>query len=141
VTFEGTYEQVTGAGLAPLPVQRPIPLWIGGSTPPALRRAGRLADGWFPQVQPGPKLEEACRLVAEGATAAGRDPATIGMDGRVTAGRGDLAAVVESVGRWADAGATHVSVNTMGVGLTTVGQHLEALAALAPQLDLAPRAG
>src|SRR5437763_170651 len=59
VTHEGPSERVIGAGLAPLPVQRPIPLWIGGSSKPAYRRAGRLADGWFPQVRPGPPLDEA----------------------------------------------------------------------------------
>src|SRR4051794_39009396 len=54
VTFEGAYEKVTAAGIAPLPIQRPIPVWFGAFTEPALRRAGRLADGWFPQVGPGP---------------------------------------------------------------------------------------
>src|SRR5207249_483344 len=48
VTFEGTYERITGAGLAPLPIQRPIPIWFGAASPPAYRRAGRLSDGWFP---------------------------------------------------------------------------------------------
>src|SRR3984885_9869785 len=42
VTFSGSYHHVTGAGLAPLPVQRPIPVWFGASSPRALRRAGRL---------------------------------------------------------------------------------------------------
>ena len=54
VTHDGEFDRVTGAGLAPLPVQRPIPIWIGGQSPPAYRRIGRLADGWFPQVPPGP---------------------------------------------------------------------------------------
>ncbi len=66
VTFHGTYEHVTGAGLAPLPVQRPIPVWFGAQSPPAYRRAGRLGDGWLPQVPPGPKLDEA-RAIVDGA--------------------------------------------------------------------------
>ena len=53
VTYSGEFDTITGAGLAPLPVQRPIPIWIGGPSPPAYRRIGRLADGWFPQVPPG----------------------------------------------------------------------------------------
>src|SRR3954454_2497828 len=57
VTHHGRYEKVTGAGIAPLPVQRPIPIWIGGQSDPAYRRAGRLADGWFPQVPPGERLD------------------------------------------------------------------------------------
>src|SRR6201996_5865267 len=59
VTFNGRYHQVTGAGIAPLPIQRPIPVWFGAASPRAFRRAGRLGDGWFPMVGPGPKLEEA----------------------------------------------------------------------------------
>ena len=50
VTFSGTFDRVTGAGLAPMPVQRPIPVWVGAQSPRAYRRAGRLADGWFPQM-------------------------------------------------------------------------------------------
>src|SRR3954452_12398079 len=50
VTHEGRFDRITAAGLKPLPVQRPIPLWIGGSAEPALRRAARLADGFFPQL-------------------------------------------------------------------------------------------
>src|SRR5664280_2258458 len=45
VTYHGTYEHVTGAGLAPRPVQRPIPIWFGAQTPAAYRRVGRIADG------------------------------------------------------------------------------------------------
>ena len=63
VTHDGAFERVTAAGLAPLPVQRPIPIWIGGQSPPAYRRVGRLADGWFPQVAPGPTLDEALAIV------------------------------------------------------------------------------
>ena len=72
VTFSGTFDRITGAGLAPMPVQRPIPVWFGGQSPRAYRRAGRLADGWFPMMAPGPKLDEARRIVAE---AASRRPA------------------------------------------------------------------
>ena len=51
VTFSGDYHRVTGAGLAPLPVQRPIPVWFGASSSRAFRRAGRLGDGWFPMYR------------------------------------------------------------------------------------------
>ncbi len=84
VTYGGRYHRVTGAGLAPLPIQRPIPVWFGASSPRAFRRAGRLGDGWFPMVGPGPKLERARQEVAQAATEAGRDPARIGMQGQVS---------------------------------------------------------
>jgi probable F420-dependent oxidoreductase len=134
VTHAGTYEQVTGAGIAPLPVQRPIPVWFGAASPPAYRRAGRLADGWFPQVPPGPHLDAARALVADGAASVGRDPATIGMEGRVNWGDGGVDRIVDHLGRWRSAGATHVSVNTMRAGLATVDDHLRVLADVAGAL-------
>jgi probable F420-dependent oxidoreductase len=131
VTHAGTYEHVTGAGIAPLPVQRPIPVWFGAASPPAYRRAGRLADGWFPQVPPGPHLDAARALVADGAASVGRDPATIGMEGRVNWGDGGVDRIVDHLGRWRSAGATHVSINTMRAGLATVDDHLRVLADVA----------
>jgi probable F420-dependent oxidoreductase len=138
VTFAGEHEQVTGAGLAPLPVQRPIPLWFGATSRRAYERAGRLGDGWFPQAPPGPLLDEARAIVEQAATRAGRDPAALGMEGRVSWGAGGAEKLADHVGRWRAAGASHVSVNTMGAGLATPDDHLTALAAAAAALGLSP---
>jgi probable F420-dependent oxidoreductase len=128
VTHDGPSERITGAGIAPLPVQRPIPIWFGGSSERAYRRIGRLADGWFPQVPPGPLLDEARAVVDAAASESGRDPASLGMEGRVTFGEeGGIAQLVDHAQRWRDVGASHVSVNTMGVGLGGVDGHLEVL--------------
>ncbi len=135
VTFDGEFHTVTGAGLAPLPVQRPIPVWVGAASPPGYKRAGRLADGWFPMMGPGPALDEALAVVEGAAVEAGRDPATIGMEGRVD-WRGDGAATAGGLAAWAKAGASHVSVNTMGAGLKTVDDHLTALAQVAESLPV-----
>jgi probable F420-dependent oxidoreductase len=126
VTYQGRFDTVTGAGLAPLPVQRPIPIWFGGQSERAYRRIGRLADGWFPQVPPGPKLDEARAVVDQAAMAAGRDPAQLGMEGRVS-WRDSPDQLAEHAATWREAGATHISVNTMGSGLRTVDDHLDAL--------------
>jgi probable F420-dependent oxidoreductase len=139
VTFHGTYEHVTGAGLAPLPVQRPIPVWFGAQSPPAYRRVGRLGDGWLPQVPPGPKLDEARAIVDQAARQAGRDPAALGMEGRVSWGDKTLDKLAGQVGRWRAAGASHVSVNTMGAGLATVDDHLRVLGEIAVALELVAR--
>jgi probable F420-dependent oxidoreductase len=136
VTHEGTFDTIVGAGLAPLPVQRPIPIWIGGLSPSALRRIGRLADGWFPRVEPGPELDKARAIIAASAAKAGRDPAAIGMDGRVKQGAGGTDEVAGDAQRWRDAGATHVSVDTMGFGLSGVDAHLDALARAAEALGV-----
>jgi probable F420-dependent oxidoreductase len=128
-------ERIVAAGLSPLPVQRPIPIWLGGQSPAAYRRAGRLADGWFPQIQPGQSLDDAIRIVSEAALAAGRDSATLGMEGRVSwRGNADEAAI--AVARWRDAGATHISINTMNAGLATVDDHLRALDSVAAAVGI-----
>jgi probable F420-dependent oxidoreductase len=139
VTFEAPDEKVTGAGLAPLPVQRPIPIWFGAASPPAYRRAGRLGDGWFPLIPPGPKLDEARALVDAAAVEAGRDPSTLGLEGRVSWGEGGATLVADHAERWRQIGATHLSVNTMGAGLASVDAHLDALAASAEVLGVTPR--
>jgi len=131
VTHEGAHERVTGAGIAPMPVQRPIPVWFGAASERAFRRAGRLGDGWFPMVPPGPRLDEAKAVVDAAAVEAGRDPSSIGMEGRVSWGTGGLDQVVDHAGRWRAAGASHVSINTMGAGLGSVDDHLAALASVA----------
>ena len=130
VTFDGRFDRVTGAGLSPMPVQRPIPVWLGGSSAPAYRRIGRIADGWFPQVPPDHRLTEALGLVAEGARHAGRDPSTSGREGRVSWREGPDQ-VADHLERWRGVGATHVSINTMGAGLGSVDGHLGALEAIA----------
>jgi probable F420-dependent oxidoreductase len=136
VTHVGEFDRISGAGLAPLPLQRPIPIWIGAQSAPAYRRVGRLADGWFPQVPPGPQLDEARAVVVEAALAAGRDPSTLGMEGRVGWTADGLAKLVDHVGRWQDAGATHVAVNTMNAGVGPVERHLDVLAEVAGALRL-----
>jgi probable F420-dependent oxidoreductase len=137
VTFGGSCETVTGAGLRPLPVQRPIPVWFGAQSRPAYVRVGQLADGWFPQVPPDSRLDEARAVIDEAARAAGRDPAQIGMEGRVSWTEEGAGKLVDHVGRWRAAGASHLSINTMRAGLGGVDGHLAALTAAAQALEAA----
>ena len=81
-------------------------------------------------MAPGPQLDEARRIVTEAATAAGRDPASLGMEGRVR-WQQDPDELRAAMRQWQQAGATHLSVNTMGAGLKTVDDHLAALATAA----------
>jgi probable F420-dependent oxidoreductase len=129
VTVAGDREHVTGAGIAPLPVQRPIPVWIGARADVALRRAGRIADGWFPMNQPGPALVRSTAIVHKAALEAGRDPTTLGMEGRINLGSESRSSIDQQIAAWREAGATHLSINTMGAGFSTVDQHIAALAA------------
>jgi probable F420-dependent oxidoreductase len=128
VTVAGEHEHVTGAGIAPLPVQRPIPVWIGARADVALRRAGRIADGWFPMDQPGPALARSTAIVQRAAVEVGRDPRTLGMEGRINFGSGSSSSIDQQIAAWREAGATHLSINTMRAGFSTVDQHIAALA-------------
>jgi len=132
-------ERIVAAGLAPLPVQRPIPIWIGAIAPPALRRVGALADGWFPMAVPGRGFEENRAIVLAAAEAAGRDPGLLGIEGQVPSRPGQPERTVELVGRWTEGGATHLSITTLNQGLRDLGAHLDALREAAEAIGLRPR--
>ena len=117
---------MTGAGIAPRPVQQPIPVWFGAQSAPAYRRVGRLGDGWFPQVQPGPELEAARAVVDAAAIEAGRDPAALGLEGRIS-WTGDEDAFAAAATAWQAAGATHLAVRSAGPGVQTLDDHITAL--------------
>ncbi len=117
VTFDGEFHHVPDAGIRPLPVQRPIPLWMGGMADPVKRRVGRMADGWLPQFQPGEEAEAHLADVREYAETAGRDPGDVGLHGRMYAVPGEEDDWVERAAAWRDLGADYLSVSTMYQGL------------------------
>jgi alkanesulfonate monooxygenase SsuD/methylene tetrahydromethanopterin reductase-like flavin-dependent oxidoreductase (luciferase family) len=126
---------VRAAGIAPLPVQRPIPIWIGSRKDErGLRRVGRLADGWIPLGSPDEQLEEGRAVVRAAAVEAGRDPDALGIEGRLEYGDGDVDRIGAVAEAWRAAGATHLSVNTMGAGLGGPDGHVKALQRLADTL-------
>ena len=127
VNFQGRYHQVTHAGINPLPVQRPIPLWFGGGADRVVERIGRLGDGWFPQFQPDSAGQERIGQMREQARAAGRDPADIGIEGRLNIAGGDPDSWSQAAAAWAEAGATHLSINTMRAGLEGPEAHIKAI--------------
>jgi len=127
VTFKGRWHAITDAGINPLPVQRPIPIWFGGGAEPVLRRVGRLGDGWFPLAEPGDKARSMIERIRSYAKEAGRDPSTIGIEGRVSVASGSPEKWREAVAQWKDLGATHLSVNTMKAGLSTPSAHIDAI--------------
>ena len=127
VTFDGRWHRITAAGINPLPVRRPIPLWFGGGrTEPVLRRIARIGDGWFPQMQPDEAGAAQLDRFRAYAREAGRDPAALGVEGRVRMSDGADAAAQQAEA-WRELGATHVAVNTMGAGYASVDQHIGAL--------------
>ncbi|MGH7769619.1 MAG: LLM class F420-dependent oxidoreductase [Candidatus Binatia bacterium] len=127
VTFKGRWHTITDAGINPLPVQRPIPIWLGGSAEPVLRRVGRLGDGWFPLAEPGDKVGAMIERIRTYAKETGRDPSAIGIEGRVSAADDSPDKWREAVAHWKNLGATYAAVNTMKAGLSTPAAHIDAI--------------
>ena len=127
VDFHGRYHNVTHAGINPLPVQQPIPVWFGGGAPQVVKRIGRMGDGWFPQFEPNSDGAERIAEMRGYATEAGRDPSAIGIEGRIGIATDDQANWQKLAESWAEVGATHLSVNTMRAGLQGPDQHIDAI--------------
>ncbi|MDA0353839.1 MAG: LLM class F420-dependent oxidoreductase [Chloroflexi bacterium] len=133
LTFEGEFDRVTAAGINPLPGHE-IPIWMGGQADRVLDRIGRLGDGWLvaPALRNDPGgITPYVERIHEAARTAGRDPATIGLESRVSIAGLSVAQQVELAHEWEALGCTHVTLNTMGAGLETPAAHLEAVRAFA----------
>ena len=127
VTYDGRWHGITDAGINPLPVQRPIPIWFGGSTDKVLRRIARLGDGWISNMRPSGTGYDAIEKMQVYALQEGRDPDTIGIEGWVSISNGSMDDWVREVCKWKDIGATHISVNTMNAGLSSPDGHIDAI--------------
>ena len=134
VGCEGRYHKVDHAGINPQPIQKPIPIWMGAGaranpvpTDRVLRRVARLADGWFPQMQPGDDARATVERLKIFAREAGRDGESIGMESRISLADGNPELWQSQAKAWEEMGATHVSVNTMRAGLSSPQDHINAI--------------
>lgn len=127
VTFNGRWHTIIDAGLNPLPVQQPIPIWFGGSSDQVLRRIARMGDGWFPNMQPDESTGEQIEKMRGYAQLEGRDPDEIGIESWITPSDSPAEEWVSDISKWRQLGATHLSVNTMGAGLAFPCEHINAL--------------
>lgn len=127
VDYTGRHHRIDRAGIRPLPVQRPIPIWMGGSADDAMKRIARIGDGWFTFAQPDGDGPERLARFREHVREAGRDPATFPIEGRVVfAKRTPDEWVARALGM-RDLGMSHLEVNTMGAGYATLADHVAAL--------------
>ena len=138
VSFSGTWHNIPQAGINPLPVQQPIPIWFGGHAEVVLKRAARMADGWLPNYRSAedaqPMLNKLDRFLEQ----AGRDRSEFGLEARIRYGDGQAAQWQQLLQGWQEAGATHISFNTMQAGLDSPGEHIKALQKIAGNLGFAP---
>jgi probable F420-dependent oxidoreductase len=128
VTFDGKDHRISDAGLNPLPVQRPIAIWMGGESEVVQKRTARLADGWMPHLTPGPKGQAAVDHMVSLVREAGRDPARFGIEGRMTLARIPRERWAHELEAWrAMRSITHLSIHTMGLGLEKPDEHVALL--------------
>jgi probable F420-dependent oxidoreductase len=137
ISFAGRWHHIEGVGINPLPVRRTVPIWIGGDVEATLYRVGRLGDGWFPELRPDQRAREMVERMRAYARDAGRDPDALGVEARLdVAHRRDEAEWRAFAEGWRELGASHLCVNTMGLGLASPEEHVETLrrvkSALAP---------
>jgi probable F420-dependent oxidoreductase len=81
VTFAGRFHNLREVSILPAPVQRPIPIWFGGSSEAVMKRAAEIGDGWMPIMAPDDKGAASLAALREHLKALGRDPAAFGIEG------------------------------------------------------------
>src|SRR5271165_3704070 len=111
VTFKGRWHTIEDAGINPRPASGKVPIWYGGHAEATLRRVVKWGDGWMPLAYaPGEEARTAFDKLRRMAEEAGRDPATIGLDTRVSAGAGGEADWRHEVQVWKSLGVTHLTL-------------------------------
>ena len=137
VDFSGRFDSVDRASLLPKP-ERPVPIWLGGHGDVAFDRAARLADGFiFFGGKSGDTIDSWNRL-RDRVGALGRSVEDFDGDW-VVLSRGGLDDLTAEIDAWRRAGGTHVSIDTMGRGLTSADAHMDYLASVADALSLSSR--
>jgi probable F420-dependent oxidoreductase len=134
VDFSGRFDRIDRAALVPKPT-RAIPIWLGGSGARAFDRAARLADGFIFFGGGIAASAESWSRMREQVGRLGRPVAEFGGDYVALSGA-DVGELTNDIDGWREAGGTHVSVVTMGLGLGSVDGHLDYLGSLANTLDL-----
>lgn len=127
VTFQGQWHHIPDAGLNPLPIQQPIPIWLGGHAEAVLARIARKGDGWLPGFRTADAAAPTLDLLDQYLAEQGRSRADIGIEPRLAYKDGSPESWGQILTDWQAAGATHASLNTMGCGFTTVAEHITAV--------------
>jgi probable F420-dependent oxidoreductase len=127
VTFNGRWHQINEAGINPLPVQRPIPIWIGGHAEATLKRVARMGDGWLPLLPPDDKAKAMVERLRAYTHEVGRDPEAIGIEARLSISQVPESKWTAHADAWRNLGATYLCINTMRAGLTSPRDHIDAL--------------
>jgi probable F420-dependent oxidoreductase len=136
VKYSGKWHDIPDAGINPLPVQRPIPIWFGGHADIVLKRAARIGDGWLPNYSSAEAALPALGKLDEYLEQAGKDRSNFGLEARIRYSEGNITQWEQLLAGWQQVGATHISFNPMQAGLNTPGEHIRALETIASSLDI-----
>ncbi len=112
VSFEGRFHRLEAVNLLPVPVQRPIPIWFGGSSDAVIKRAARIGDGYMPIMTPEVAEPKIAQLRAH-LKAFGRDSASFGLEGWLRFDDADPEAWARSALGWKKLGAQMVMLYPM----------------------------
>jgi probable F420-dependent oxidoreductase len=127
VSFQGQFDRIDRANLIPRP-NRTIPIWCGGFTEPAYRRAARLADGFMFALGFEDSSLAAWSQIREMVRQEGRAPESFGGQFNLQSWTGeipDYAKIVGQLHKLQDAGATHAAVVSLGRGFKQTQEHLD----------------
>jgi probable F420-dependent oxidoreductase len=133
VDFSGRFDRVDRAALVPKPA-RSIPIWLGGFSDAAFDRAARLADGFMFSSSHTDESIDAWKQIRDRVSAQGRSVDEFG--GELVIRSRDVDQLAGDIDAWRNVGGSHVSVVTMGLGLSSIEAHLEYLASVATALRL-----
>jgi len=129
VTFEGEFHTLNGVGINPRPLQRPIPLWFGGSADAMLRRAARYGAGWIPLGKPDEAAVARLSALNDYLKAEGRDPTAFGIECWIKTTLSDPESWAQAAEAWRGIGATDVTLYTSGTDIMSVAEQIDALRA------------
>ena len=134
VDFHGRWHRVDNAGINPLPVQRPIPVWLGAGSSasplppePVLRRIATISDGWFPNFEPQEPGRQAITTLRNYVQASGRKESDVGIEGRIRIDGKQPEDWVDEARGWQELGAVSITVEARRGGLAGVEQHIDAI--------------
>jgi probable F420-dependent oxidoreductase len=134
VDFTGRFHRLDRVSLVPRPA-RPIPIWLGGSSAAAFDRAARLADGFIFFGGSSDDTVHAWNQLRGRVRDLGRSVDDFGADW-VALPRGGVGNIPAEVDAWREAGGTHISLVSMGLGLDSADAQIDYLASIANALNL-----
>lgn len=128
INYSGHWHRIDHAGIRPLGMQRPIPIWIGASADVAVRRAARIADGFFVNGVTIDRCEQSLTILRDELAKRGRAETDFGIEVRISVATNDRDAWMRDFDHWRASNVSHISLVTLGADFDDFSQHVERFA-------------